>query len=88
LYGRLPKTFLEQLFDITQGKRKAKIPAHRTKNQLRFGLPPLEDRRPGRHLALFNLPVKLNETLQHNRFIRGVVPPFRQRPLSSAIQPE
>src|SRR5689334_21736471 len=52
----LQTTFLKQFFDIAQGKRVAKIPADRTKNQLRFGLPPLEDRRPGCHWVLFKLP--------------------------------
>jgi hypothetical protein len=45
-------TFLEQLFDIAQRKRVPKIPADRTENQLRLGLPPFEDRRPGRHLDI------------------------------------
>jgi hypothetical protein len=40
----LQTTFLKQFFDIAQGKRVAKIPADRTKNQLRFGLPPLAGR--------------------------------------------
>jgi len=37
----------EQLFDITQRKLIAKIPAHGTQNQLRRRLPPLEDCRSG-----------------------------------------
>src|SRR6188472_835218 len=52
----LQTTFLKQFFDIAQGKRVAKIPADRTKNQLRLGVPPLEDRRPGCHGVLFKLP--------------------------------
>jgi hypothetical protein len=52
---RFQTTFLEQLFHIAQRKRIPKKPADRTKDQLRLGLPPLEDRRPGRHLGIFNL---------------------------------
>ena len=52
----LQTTFLQQFSDIAQGKRVAKIPADRTENQLRLGLPPLEDRRPGCHWVLFTLP--------------------------------
>jgi len=37
----------EQFFDIAQRERVAQIPAHRTKNQLRRRLPPLEDYRSG-----------------------------------------
>src|SRR5471030_1672314 len=37
----------EQLFDIAQRERVAKIPADRTKNQLRRRLPPFEDGRSG-----------------------------------------
>ena len=56
----LQTTFLKQFFDIAQGKRVAKIPPNRADNQLRFGLPPLEDRRPGCHSGLFKLPVTLS----------------------------
>jgi hypothetical protein len=41
----LQTTFLKQFFDIAQGKRVSKVPTNRTENQLRFGLPPFEDRR-------------------------------------------
>src|SRR6266446_4584293 len=44
---RLQTALGEQLFDIAQRERVAKIPAHRTKNQLRRRLPPLEDCRSG-----------------------------------------
>jgi hypothetical protein len=50
-------TFLKQLFDIAQRKRVPKIPADSTQNQLRLGLPPFEDLRPGRHFGVFKLPV-------------------------------
>jgi hypothetical protein len=37
----------EQFFDVAERKRVPQIPAHRTKNQLRRRLPPLEDCRSG-----------------------------------------
>src|SRR5271169_2723049 len=44
---RLKTALDEQLFDIAERERVAKIPAHGTNNQLRRRLPPLEDCRPG-----------------------------------------
>ena len=44
---RLKTALGEQFFDIAERERVAKIPAHRTKNQLRRRLPPLEDCRSG-----------------------------------------
>src|ERR1700675_2424056 len=44
---RLQTALGEQFFDIAPRERVAKIPAHRTKNQLRRRLPPLEDCRSG-----------------------------------------
>lgn len=38
-------TFLKQFFNIAQRKQVPKIPADRTQNQLRLGLPPFKDRR-------------------------------------------
>jgi hypothetical protein len=54
---RLKTALDEQLFDIAERERVAKIPAHGTNNQLRRRLPPLEDRWPGCVLhGLFRLP--------------------------------
>src|SRR3954454_5002844 len=50
-----------------QRKRVPKIPTDRTKNQLRLGLPPFEDRRPGRHSRIFNLQHRRLRKLQHSR---------------------
>jgi hypothetical protein len=61
-------TFLEQLFDVAQRKGVPKIPTDRTKNQLRLGLPPFEDRRPGRHSGIFNVQHRRLRKLQHSRF--------------------
>src|SRR3954452_5366061 len=36
------------------------------KNQLRLGLPPFEDRRPGRHSGIFNLQHRRLRKLQHS----------------------
>jgi hypothetical protein len=54
---RLQTAFGEQLFDVAERERVAKIPAHGTQNQLRRRLPPLEDCRSGCVLHdLFRLP--------------------------------
>ena len=42
-------TLLEQLFDITQRSEYRRYQRIAQRNQLRLGLPPFEDRRPGRH---------------------------------------
>jgi hypothetical protein len=46
--------FLEQLFNIAQRKRVAKIPPDGTKDEAGFGLPPLEDRGSGYHFAILS----------------------------------
>src|ERR1035438_3314069 len=45
---------LQQLLDIAQRKRIAKIPPDRTKDQAGFGLPPFKDRRSGYHFAILS----------------------------------
>jgi hypothetical protein len=44
--------FLQQLLNIAQRERIAKIPSDRTKDDAGFGLPPFEDRRSGYHFAI------------------------------------
>ena len=51
---------------IAQLKRVPKVPTHRTKNQLRLGLPPFEDHRPGRHSGIFNVQHRRLRKLQHS----------------------
>jgi hypothetical protein len=46
--------FLEQLFNIAQRKRVAKMPPDGTKDEAGFGLPPLEDRGWGYHFAILS----------------------------------
>src|ERR1022692_2757926 len=56
----------EQLFDIAERQRVAKIPAHGTQNQLRCRLPPLEDCRSGCVLhGLFRLPAPPAKVATH-----------------------
>ena len=56
----------EQLFDVAQRERVAKIPAHGTQNQLRSRLPPLEDCRSGCVLHdLFRLPANPAKVATH-----------------------
>src|SRR5271166_5350601 len=45
-------TLLQQLLNIAQRERIAKIPPDRTKDEAGFGLPPFEDRRSGSHFAI------------------------------------
>src|SRR5271166_99305 len=45
-------TLLQQLLNIAQRERIAKIPPDRTKDEAGFGLPPFEDRRSGYHFAI------------------------------------
>ena len=47
-------TLLQQLLNIAQRERIAKIPSDRTKDDAGFGLPPLEDRRSGSHFAILS----------------------------------
>jgi hypothetical protein len=47
-------TLLQQLLNIAQRKRIAKIPPDRTKYEAGFGLPPFEDRGSGSHLAILS----------------------------------
>ena len=45
---------LQQLLNIAQRQGVAKIPPNRTKDETVFGLPPLEDRGSGYHLAILS----------------------------------
>jgi hypothetical protein len=47
-------TLLQQLLNIAQRKRIAKIPSGRTKYEAGFGLPPFEDRWSGYHSAILS----------------------------------
>src|SRR5271155_4102557 len=63
---RLQTALGEQLFDVAERERVAKIPAHRAQNQLRCRLPPLEDSRPGCVLhGLFRLPATPAKVATH-----------------------
>jgi hypothetical protein len=56
----------EQLFDIAQRQRVAKISTHGTQNQLRRRLPPLEDCRSGCVLhGRFSLPANPAQVATH-----------------------
>jgi hypothetical protein len=43
---------LQQLLNIAQRERIAKLPPDRTKDDAGFGLPPFEDHRSGYHFAI------------------------------------
>ena len=45
-------TLLQQLLNIAQRERIARIPSDRTKDETGFGLPPFEDRRSAYHFAI------------------------------------
>ncbi len=45
---------LQQLLNIAQRERIAKIPPHRTQYEAGFGLPPFEDRGSGSHFAILS----------------------------------
>jgi hypothetical protein len=45
-------TLLQQLLNIAQRERIAKLQPDRTKDDAGFGLPPFEDRRSGYHFAI------------------------------------
>src|SRR5450759_1140782 len=63
---RLQTALGEQLFDLAERERVAKIPAHGTKNQLRRLLPPLEDCRSGCVLHdRFRLPANTAKLATH-----------------------
>jgi hypothetical protein len=47
-------TLLQQLLNIAQRKRIAKIPPDRTKYEAGFSLPPFEDRGSGSHFAILS----------------------------------
>jgi len=47
-------TLLQQLLNIAQRKRIAKIQPDRTKYEAGFGLPPFEDRGSGYHFAILS----------------------------------
>jgi hypothetical protein len=53
-YDRHQAAFLQQLLNIPQRQRISKIPADRTENELRFCLPPLEDRRSRSHFTILS----------------------------------
>jgi len=56
----------EQLFDVAERERVAKIPAHGAQNQLRCRLPPLEDSRSGCALhGPFSLPATPTKVATH-----------------------
>src|ERR1035437_8791946 len=71
----------EQLFDVAERERVAKIPADGTKNQLRCRLPPLEDCRSGCVLHdLFRLPATPAKVATHPFIdieLADCVPSFR-----------
>src|ERR1035437_2990536 len=59
----------EQLFDVAERERVAKIPAHGTQNQLRCRLPALEDCRSGYVLhGLFSLPASPRQSCNTSAF--------------------
>jgi len=63
---RLQTALGEQFFNIAQRERVAQIPAHRTQNQLRRRVPPLEDCRSGCVLHdLFGLPANTAKLATH-----------------------
>jgi hypothetical protein len=47
---------LQQLLNIAQRERIAKIPPDRTEYEAGFGLPPFEDRGSGSHFAILSRP--------------------------------
>src|SRR5450759_2591144 len=47
-------TLLQQLLNIAQRQRIAKIPPDRTEYEAGFGLPPFEDRGSGSHFAILS----------------------------------
>jgi hypothetical protein len=47
-------TLLQQLLNIAQRERIAKIPPDGTKDETGLGLPPFEDRGSGSHFAIFS----------------------------------
>src|SRR5271157_5415935 len=47
-------TLLQQLLNIAQRQRIAKIPPYRTNYEAGFGLPPFEDRGSGSHFAILS----------------------------------
>ncbi len=89
-YGRvvgLQTTFLEQLFDIAQRKRVPKIPAHRTQNKLRLGLPPFEDRRPGRHFRCFQATSSTEYDRCNTTGLGGATMPGKGKSFSRSYSP-
>src|ERR1700675_3500753 len=63
---RLQTALGEQLFDVAERQRVAKIPAHGAHNQLRRRLPPLEDSRSACVLHdLFSLPATPTKVATH-----------------------
>ena len=60
---RLQAAFAKQLLDIAERKRVPQVPAHGAKNQLGFGLSPLEDRRSDCLFHdLFRLPAAVGQS--------------------------
>jgi hypothetical protein len=58
-------TLLQQLLNIAQRKRIAKIPPDRTKYESGFGLPPFEDRGSGYDFAILSRHHTATLKLQH-----------------------
>jgi len=58
-------TLRQQLLNIAQRERIAKIPPDRTKDDAGFGLPLFEDRRSGYHFAIVSRYSQQLWTLQH-----------------------
>jgi hypothetical protein len=76
------KPTCEQLFDVAERERVAKIPAHGTQNQLRCRLPPLEDCRSGYVLhGLFRLPATPAKVATHPAKVLSVVFGTEELPL-------
>ena len=65
---RFQAAFAEQLFDIAEGERVPKVPAHRAQNQRGLRLSPLEDRRSDCLLHhLFRLPAATGHSCNTTR---------------------
>ena len=76
---RLQAAFAEQLFDIAERERVPQLPAHGAKNQLGFGLSPLEDRRSD---CLFDDLIRLPSALAQSCNTTVRAGPYVRRKLS------
>src|ERR1019366_5935327 len=82
----LQTAFGEQLFDVAERERVAKIPAHGTQNQLRCRLPPLEDCRSGYVLhGLFRLPASPAKVATHPEKLIDVVVVYKVDRLTRSL---